>query len=958
MRSLSDIQASGFSGDVSAFKAGDVTGPSSATDNRLPRFDGTGGKTLQAGQIEEDDFGNVGISALPRSDRKLTIGTGFTLVNENGTSVTEDSITSTINSYAGICSAHSAESYTGDVSATATLAGPSHYIALALNSDPLTGTSYASLDYAARFSVNEIQVVENGTTISTPFRSARIGDTIGVRRVGTTIEYLHNETVYHTTTGVSASTPLYLDSAFDGADGMALTGISFWQTSAVMERVEGEIEARAFRVLGDRQLIETNLTSSTAYHIPAFTGTDGKTVTQSPLRTDAYGNLWSGNNNGQYTSFTTIGLGGPLLGTTGAFKAFKADGDIGTLLWYYAPNGGTLELRPPPIANGGAPGDNFVFKWSGVNVVNLTYAADVIWATTWSAKERMRLTNDGRLLIAAHPTTITLNASYLSNNATVTADSIARTSGSGAWNASAYSEEKYRDDIALFTTLTGTAATAAIGLDTDPYVSDTVDTIDFAIKTLGGVLYVVENGAAVFTGPGYAIGDTIGVRRVGTSVEYLKNGTVFHTTTGVSTTTPLYLHASLFETGQTFSAITFQPPAGQSRLKVAGPIESTLGGVKFPDGSVQTTAATGGGGGSGDVTGPASAIDNAIMRADGTTGKVVQSSGASVTDAGKVISTGLETKSPSLATLVNDAGCTVTANSITATASGWGNAAAHSVESYAGDVSLSATVAGGTLGNSMLALNSDPATDNHYTSLDYACNISGAGGLWAYESPVNASSAFTVALGDVLTIRRVGTSIEYLKNGSIFHTTTGVSASTPLYLDTAFDATGAAFTEITFGPPGLAPIKVDGLIESTAGGVKFPDATTQTTAAFGGRGVTTVNFGAFPGKSDASVAITGQGGIASGSRVRAWLEATATADHSADEHWLETIGVIAGNIVPGTGFTIYAKNTGTLSEPVMEQWANTRLAGPGTGINQVRPDLGGGKGTRLYGQYTVAWEWI
>ena len=124
------------------------------------------------------------------------------------------------------------------------------------------------------------------------------------------------------------------------------------------------------------------------------------------------------------------------------------------------------------------------------------------------------------------------------------------------------------------------------------------------------------------------------------------------------------------------------------------------------------------------------------------------------------------------------------------------------------------------------------------------------------------------------------------------------------------------------------------------------------------KGSTTVNFGAFPGASDTSVAITGQGGILAGSSVKAWLVATATADHTADEHWVETIEVKVGNIVPGTGFTIYAKNTGTLNEPVSQTWAETRQAGPGAGINQVRPDIGGGRGTRLYGQFTVAWEWI
>jgi hypothetical protein len=123
-------------------------------------------------------------------------------------------------------------------------------------------------------------------------------------------------------------------------------------------------------------------------------------------------------------------------------------------------------------------------------------------------------------------------------------------------------------------------------------------------------------------------------------------------------------------------------------------------------------------------------------------------------------------------------------------------------------------------------------------------------------------------------------------------------------------------------------------------------------------GSTTVNFGAFPGASDTSATVTGQAGIVAGSKVKAYIMATATSDHSADEHWVEAIDVVAGNISAGVGFTIYAKNTGQLNEPVAEQWAATRLAGPGTGTNQIRPDMGGGKGTRLYGEFTVGWEWI
>jgi hypothetical protein len=77
------------------------------------------------------------------------------------------------------------------------------------------------------------------------------------------------------------------------------------------------------------------------------------------------------------------------------------------------------------------------------------------------------------------------------------------------------------------------------------------------------------------------------------------------------------------------------------------------------------------------------------------------------------------------------------------------------------------------------------------------------------------------------------------------------------------------------------------------------------------KGTAIINFGTFPGSTDTSVAVTGQAGILSGSVVNAWLTPTATADHTADEHRLETIYVYSGNIVPGTGFTIYGVNEGS-----------------------------------------------
>ena len=109
----------------------------------------------------------------------------------------------------------------------------------------------------------------------------------------------------------------------------------------------------------------------------------------------------------------------------------------------------------------------------------------------------------------------------------------------------------------------------------------------------------------------------------------------------------------------------------------------------------------------------------------------------------------------------------------------------------------------------------------------------------------------------------------------------------------------------------------------------------------GAQGTATLDFGAFPGVSNTSVTITGQAAIVAGSLVEAWISPAITSDHSADEHVVETLKVIAGNIVAGTGFTIYGINASQLNEPIIG----------GVMCSQ------GGIGTRLYGQWNVGWVW-
>jgi hypothetical protein len=129
------------------------------------------------------------------------------------------------------------------------------------------------------------------------------------------------------------------------------------------------------------------------------------------------------------------------------------------------------------------------------------------------------------------------------------------------------------------------------------------------------------------------------------------------------------------------------------------------------------------------------------------------------------------------------------------------------------------------------------------------------------------------------------------------------------------------------------------------------------------QGTALVDFGAFPGGSDASLAVA-SAGIGSTNLVEAWIFPAATADHTADEHLVESIKVMAGNVVAGVGFTIYMANTSQLNEPVdYPPNANSIVsstAGTAILVKNAQPGkraYGGGIGTRIYGKWNVGWVW-
>lgn len=118
-----------------------------------------------------------------------------------------------------------------------------------------------------------------------------------------------------------------------------------------------------------------------------------------------------------------------------------------------------------------------------------------------------------------------------------------------------------------------------------------------------------------------------------------------------------------------------------------------------------------------------------------------------------------------------------------------------------------------------------------------------------------------------------------------------------------------------------------------------------------------VDFGAFPGASDASVTMTGQAAILAGSMIGAWIKPKDTTDHSADEHIVESIEVYAHTITAGAGFIITAKNNSQINEPLERVMRNRDKAAATVVISETAPDTGG-MGTRLYGKFNIGWAWV
>jgi len=88
----------------------------------------------------------------------------------------------------------------------------------------------------------------------------------------------------------------------------------------------------------------------------------------------------------------------------------------------------------------------------------------------------------------------------------------------------------------------------------------------------------------------------------------------------------------------------------------------------------------------------------------------------------------------------------------------------------------------------------------------------------------------------------------------------------------------------------------------------------------GAAGSATLDFGAAPGSSYATVAVTGQTGIVAGSHVEAFLMGETSVNHNAYEHIIAPIKLACSDIVAGTGFTIHGTTDHRLTGAFTVRW--------------------------------------
>lgn len=640
-------------GDFKEIASGDVDGPASSTDNAIARFDGLTGKVIQnsaafvadtTGDITAGAYNKVTITA-PASSATLTIADGKTLTASNSLTLAgTDSTTMTFpGTSATIARTDAAQTFTGIQT---------------FSSAPILSSATAS---KAVFTDGSKALTSTGTLTTDQGGTGQSSYTAG------DLIYYATGTAF-TKLALGSSTTI-LTSSGTAPQWSAASGVTVGTATNLAGGAAGSVPyqtasgATSFLSIGTSNFVLTSTGSAPTW--TANTGTGNVVRATSPtLTTPVLGVATATSLNGLTVSTTTGTLtlaNGSTLATSGANSiTLTSTGATNVTL----PTSGTLATTSNTVAT-------ISFGTTGLTPSTATGGAVTVAGTLSPANGGTGVANN-----ALNTLTFTGNYSLgltLNGNTSVTlptTGTLATLAGAETLtNKTINGANNTISNINLASQVTGTLPTGNGGTGNTATPTNGQLLIgngsgfSLAALTAGSNITITNSSGGITIAAASGGGTTTNALTLNNSGAGAASGTTFNGSTAV-TLSYNTIGAAPAPTGTSAQLLANNGSGGFSNVTVGS-------GLTFSAGTLSAT-----GGGTGDVVGPASATDNAIVRFDGTTGKLIQNSAATIADttgditAGKYNGLTVSTSTGTLTVANGSSLITSGANSITLTSTG------------------------------------------------------------------------------------------------------------------------------------------------------------------------------------------------------------------------------------------------------------------------------------------------
>ena len=652
-----------------------------------------------------------------------------------------------------------------------------------------------TIDYAifAR-DYGTVAVYENGVGRG-DFGSYQSGDVLRVERVGSTIVYKQNGTTLYTST-IPSTGELIADAALNQA-GSKIANARIYGVATIAADTDDDGLPDAWETANGLNLVNGNdasqdLDSDNISNLEEYQrGSDPAVMNLLPPLVSPDG--------GDFTNSVTVSL--------------RSGADIDGATFYY-----TLDGSSPTTSSIIYSGPFVLIESTTVKAI----AVHTVYADSVIASVPFNITFDGV------PIAWTDRVGVAVDGGTLT-----KTAVSGWGNSGAASVQAIPGDGAVEFMVMTSNTKLILGLSNSN--EDAHDrTIDYAILARDyGTVAVYENGVGRGDFGSYQSGDVLRVERVGSTIVYKQNGTVFYTSTtpsvgdlivdaALSSVDAQIYNARIYGTavvasdtdgdgipdvwestngldpansddaaqdldGDNISNLeeyqrgtdpammydlappTINPSGGSFESAVSVSLSSSTEEATIYY-TLDDSAPTAG---SAIYSNPFLLAESATVKAiavlDGYSDSAESSASFTITSSGTSIA------------WTDRVGVSVDGNTLIKTeVTGWGNGGAASVQSIAGDGAVEFTAV--AIDSARMLGLSNSNVDANFDTIGYAIYARNDDTLWVYENGTNVGGFGTYQSGDILRVERVGGTVIYKRNGDIIYTST-VSSTGDLIAD-------------------------------------------------------------------------------------------------------------------------------------------------------------------------------